>query len=378
MEKTLRVIQILPALDAGGVERCTLETARALVAAGHESIVISNGGRLVAQLEAEGSRHILMPVHRKSLSSLFQVSPLRQLLRDIQPDILHARSRVPAWIAWLAWRKLPLSLRPHFVTTMHGLNSVSFYSAIMTRGEAVIAGSQTVYDYIQKHYPSTPNERLHLIPEGVDPAEFPYDYRPSDEWLANWQRVFPQLEGKTVLALPGRLTRLKGHDSFITLISQLKNDFPDIHGLIVGGAEEKKTAYADEIRQRVKHEGLESFISFTGHRSDMREVFSQCDLVFSLSTKPETFGRTVLEAIRLGKPVIAWDKGGVGEILNACYPRGKVANGDRKGLAAVTRDWLQAPDRPADSTHFLLKDMCDKTIALYKKLSRENRGHFLG
>ena len=115
--KKLTVVQTLPALNAGGVERGTLEIGRALVAAGHRSIVISNGGRLVAQLEAEGSEHITLPVHKKSLASLLQVSAFRKIIADIKPDILHARSRVPAWIAWLAWRKLPTNNRPHFVST---------------------------------------------------------------------------------------------------------------------------------------------------------------------------------------------------------------------------------------------------------------------
>ena len=111
--KPLTVVQTLPALDAGGVERGTLEIARALVAAGHRSIVVSRGGRLVPQLEREGSEHITLPVHRKSLASLFQVRPFRAMLAKTKPDILHARSRVPAWIAWLAWRKLPPATRPH-------------------------------------------------------------------------------------------------------------------------------------------------------------------------------------------------------------------------------------------------------------------------
>lgn len=367
MEKTLTVAQILPALSSGGVERCTLETARALVAAGHRSIVISSGGRLVAQLEAEGSEHILMPVHKKSLGSLFQVFPLRRLLQDIKPDILHARSRIPAWIAWLAWRKLPSASRPRFITTMHGLNSVSAYSAIMTKGEAVIAGSQTVYDYIRQHYPQCPAERIHLIPEGVDPAEFPYGYQPSAEWLTQWHSDFPELQGKTVLALPGRLTRLKGHETFLTLIEALQPNYPHVHGLIIGGAEAKKAAYADELKQLVSHKKLP--ISFSGHRSDIREVMSQCDVLFSLSTKPETFGRTVLEAIRLGKPVIAWDKGGVGEILRDCYPQGRVPASQEEALLQTTRQWLQAPNHPAPSSHYLLSNMCQQTLNLYQSLA---------
>ena len=370
MEKALTVVQILPALEAGGVERCTLETARALVAAGHRSLVISNGGRLTPQLLREGSEHITLPVHRKSLRSLFQIHPLRRLLAELQPDILHARSRVPAWIAWLAWRGLPPESRPHFVTTVHGLHSVSAYSAIMVKGEAVIAGSDTVRRYILENYPQCPPERIRLIPEGVDPAEFPYNYQPSPEWLTQWRKDFPQLAGKTTLALPGRLTRLKGHATFIALIEKLRQEFPDVQGLIIGGAEASKAAYANELRAAVQQRGLESCITFTGHRGDMRDVFSQCHLVYSLSTQPETFGRTVLEAIRLGRPVIGWDMGGVGDILRECYPRGRIPAHDETALLAQSRAWLRDPDQPPPNPHFLLETMCRQTLALYETLAR--------
>lgn len=366
----LTVVQILPALEAGGVERCTLETARALVAAGHRSIVVSSGGRLVEQLVREGSEHVLLPVKRKSLFTLLQVGPLRRLLVEQRPDILHVRSRVPGWVAWLAWRKLPPGNRPHFVTTVHGMHSVSAYSAIMVRGEAVIAGSETVRRYITDHYPQCPPDRIRLIPEGVDPLEFPYDHRPDATWLAHWRKDFPELQGKRVLALPGRLTRLKGHATFIDLIARLAANHPDVHGLIVGGAEAKKAAYAEELKAAVAAAGLAGRISFTGHRSDVRDVLSQCDLVFSLSTQPETFGRTVLEALRLGRPVMGWNIGGVGEILTRCYPQGRVSPGNIIDLEAATRRWLASPDRPAPSGHFLLSTMCDETLALYAHIAR--------
>ncbi|MDQ8036683.1 MAG: glycosyltransferase family 4 protein [Pedobacter sp.] len=365
----LTVVQTLPALESGGVERCTLETARALVAAGHRSIVISSGGRLVEQLVREGSEHILLPVKRKSLLSLLQVAPLRRLLENIRPDILHARSRMPAWLAWLAWRKMDVATRPRFITTVHGLHSVSPYSAIMVKGEAVIAGSETVRRYITDNYPQCPPERIHLIPEGVDPTEFPYGHQPSPAWLQQWRNDFPELADKTVLALPGRLTRLKGHDTFLRLIAALKTEFPQIHGLIVGGAEAKKAAYAEELKAAVSKTGLKDHISFTGHRSDMQDVLSQCDLVFSLSTQAETFGRTVLEAIRLGKPVMGWDRGGVGDILATCYPRGRVTPEDESALLSQVSAWLQAPDVPPPSTAFLLSTMCDETLALYQSLA---------
>jgi glycosyltransferase involved in cell wall biosynthesis len=368
--KPLTVVQTLPALESGGVERCTLETARALVAAGHRSIVISSGGRLVDQLTQEGSEHISLPVKSKSPLTLLQVRPLRRLLHETRANIIHARSRVPAWIAWLAWRGMSVASRPRFITTMHGLNSVNAYSAIMTRGEAVIAGSETVRRYIRDHYPACPETRLHLIFEGVDPAEFPYNYQPGSRWLQQWQADFPELAGKTVLALPGRLTRLKGHDRFIRLIRQLRPEFPEIHGLIIGGAEAKKAAYADELKTAVAEAGLSGQISFTGQRSDMREVLSQCDLVFSLSTQAETFGRTTLEALRLGKPVLGWDRGGVGEILARCYPYGRIPADDTAALLEQCRQWLQAPSLPPPNTDFLLSSMCAETLALYSRLSQ--------
>ena len=131
----MKVLQVLPELNSGGVERGTLELADFLVARGHQSLVLSGGGRLVPKLEAGGSRHITMPVGRKALATLFLIPKLRKLLLDERPDILHLRSRVPAWVLKLAWRGLPEVDRPHLVTTVHGFYSVNAWSAVMTRGE---------------------------------------------------------------------------------------------------------------------------------------------------------------------------------------------------------------------------------------------------
>jgi glycosyltransferase involved in cell wall biosynthesis len=361
----LTVVQTLPALDSGGVERGTLEIARALVAAGHRSIVISRGGRLVGQLEAEGSEHINLPVDRKSLTTLLQVGAFRKLLQTLKPDILHARSRVPAWVAWLAWRKLPVDSRPRFVTTVHGLYSVSFYSAIMTKGERVIAVSETVRDYIRKNYPQCPEDHIRLIYRGVSPDEFPHGYQPSPDWLAKWQQDYPQLAGKTVLTLPGRITRLKGHEAFITLIETLKAKGLPVHGLIVGGAEAKKEAYLTELQEAVKQRGLQADMTFTGYRSDIRDIFSQSHIAFSLSSKAETFGRTTLEALSIGTPVIGWNHGGVGEILAACYPQGAVAKDDVDGLIAACETLVRTPVTVPPVVGFTLGEMCGRTLGVY-------------
>ena len=373
--KPLKVLQLLPALDSGGVERGTLEIARALVVAGHESVVLSKGGRLVEQLQAEGSRHIARDLGRKSPTTFLHYRALRKLFEAERFDIVHARSRLPAWVAWLAWRGMPADARPRFVTTVHGMHSVSRYSAIMCAGERVIAVSDTVRDYLRSHYPPTrwphlADERITVIPRGIDPAEFPRDYQPSDEWLARFHSEFPQIGQRKVLTLPGRLTRLKGHHDFISLVARLVGEGLDVVGLIVGGEDPKRPGYAKEIRERVQAEGLGDRIVFTGHRSDVREIYSVSDCVLSLSSTPESFGRTVLEPLAMGRPVVGYAHGGVAEILAELFPHGAVGKRD---VAAAT---VRAADVIAGRTpvvehnsRFLLANMQAQTLKLYRSLA---------
>lgn len=373
--RRLTILQTLPALESGGVERGTLEVSRALVAAGHRSIVLSAGGRLVAQLEREGGEHITWPVGHKSLFTLRWVRPLRRLLEREGVHILHARSRMPAWVAWLAWRRMDPAHRPRFVTTVHGLYSVNAYSAIMTKGERIIAVSRTVRDYILNNYPDVEPARIELIYRGADPAEFPRGYRPSAQWLAEWQAQYPQLAGKRVLTLPGRITRLKGHDDFIRLISRLLADGLPVHGLIVGGAEAKKRRYLEELHTLVAAQGLEAHITFTGQRGDLRDIMAASDLVLSLSTQPESFGRTVLEALSLGVPVVGYNHGGVGEILTSLYPVGLLPLRDLERTMDVVGKLLAEPVSLPSAKPFSLDIMLNKTVTLYEELGRSRKYH---
>ena len=373
--KPLKVLQLLPALDSGGVERGTLEIARALVAAGHESVVLSKGGRLVEQLQREGSRHIQRDLGRKSPATFLQYRALRTLFEQERFDVIHARSRLPAWVAWLAWRGMPAHARPHFVTTVHGMHSVSRYSAIMCAGERVIAVSDTVRDFIRTHYPPSrwphlADERITVIPRGIDPAEFPRDHQPSAEWLARFHADFPQIGQRKVLTLPGRLTRLKGHHDFITLVGKLVADRADVVGLIVGGEDPKRPGYAKEIRERVQAEGLGERIVFTGHRSDVREIYAVSDCVLSLSSTPESFGRTVLEPLAMGRPVVGYAHGGVAEILGELFPHGAVAKGDVAAATARAADVVAGRTPVVEfNTRFLLERMQAQTLAVYGALA---------
>lgn len=365
----MKIVQILPEFNAGGVERGTLELATFLTAHGHEALVISNGGRLVAELEAGGTRHLTLPVHRKSLASLLQVRRLRQILTGERPDVVHLRSRVPGWLTWLAWRGMPPQTRPRLVSTVHGFYSVNRYSAIMTCGERVIAVSDSIKRYILTNYPQVPEAIIRVIPRGIRPETYGPEWQPSAAWLAAWQAAHPQLAGRRVLLLPGRLTRLKGHEEFFDLLAALKADGVPVHGLVVGDTHPKKRAYLGELHELVQQLGLAGNVDFLGHRRDLPEIMAVSDVVFGLSRQPEAFGRTVLEALALGKPVIGYDCGGVGEILAELFPSGRVVPGDRQALLASTRTILAAPARPAPvGPPFTLDAMCRATLAVYEEL----------
>lgn len=363
----MKIMQLLPELNSGGVERGTLEIGRALVAAGHESVVVSNGGRMVSQLEQEGSLHLQLAIHKKSISSLFKIRPLRRLILQQQPDVIHVRSRVPAWITHFALRGIPANKRPHLISTVHGFYSVNGYSAIMTKAEKVIAVSDSVVEYITTHYPHCPKNSIVRIYRGINPKEFPHGYQPSANWWQQVYQLFPQLEQKILITLPGRITRLKGHEYLFDLIANLKDHFP-VHGVVVGGADVKKQAYLDELQQRVNDMGLQDHLTFVGHRSDIREWLAASDLVLSLSTQAETFGRTTLEALSLGTPVIGWDRGGVAEILNQCYPVGLVPPEDGDALLQSVSALLTQPVAPAPVEQFSLQQMTDQTLALYQQV----------
>ena len=362
----LKVVQALPALDGGGVEQGVLEIARALVAAGHESVVVSRGGRLAATLTRQGSRHVVCDIGRKHPATLLRIGALRRWLARERPAIVHARSRLPAWLCWAAWRSLPAASRPRFVTTVHGLYSVGAYSAVMTRGERVIAVSDTARRYVTDNYPGVDPARIVRIHRGVDRQRFHKGFRPAPDWLARWRSDWPELVGKRLVTLPGRLTRLKGHHHFIDVLARLRDAYPDVVGLVVGGAEPKHRAYEAELRRRAPR------LAFTGQRGDLREIMAVSTAVMSLSTHPESFGRTVLEALSLGVPVVGYDHGGVGEILARVFPEGRAAPcasaAAAAKLAAVLDDGTAA--RQAIRDHeFDVDRMCAETLALYEELA---------
>jgi len=363
--KALSVVQLLPALNVGGVERGTLEVAKELVNRGHRSIVISAGGRLVDELVGSGSEHVQLNIGRKSLLSLRHIPYLRRYFRKENIDIIHARSRLPAWLTYLAWKKMEQASRPKFITTVHGPYSVNPYSKVMTKGQRIIATSGFILKYITDNYPDVDKNKITLIHRGVSKTEFPFAFQPDANWLKIWQEQQPTISDKFILTMPARVTRWKGHEDFLDILARLKQQNIPVHGLIAGGPHHRKTAYLEELQDKARALGMEEEITFLGHRNDIKEIMSISDIVLSLAKEPEAFGRTALEALCLGRPVIAYDHGGAAEVLAKMYPQGCVEPNDITAVCDKVVSFYKEPVSVADKNFFTLDKMLYDTLSLY-------------
>ena len=360
-------------MESGGVERSTLEIAQALVEAGHRAIVVSAGGRLVPRLQASGAEHVSLDIGRKSLATFRHVRGLRALLRREQADIVHSRSRLPGWIGVLALRGMAAAERPRLVTTVHGLNSPSRYSAVMTRGERVICVSDTVREYVLRHYPRTDPARLRVIPRGIDPTAFPPAPIPDREARAAVVREYPALGGDgPLLLLPGRGTRLKGHADALALLARLRGDGVDARLWLPGAREAGREAYIAEMEAMAVSLGIAEHVAFTPPTDAIARAYAASDLVLQLSRKPEAFGRTVVEALSCARPVLGWAHGGVGELLRELQPPGAVVPFDIEALRAGARALLAQPSTPAGTmpalSNYTLRAMQRDTLAVYAEL----------
>ncbi|MBR2314712.1 MAG: glycosyltransferase family 4 protein [Akkermansia sp.] len=366
----MKVMHLLPSLSSGGVEQVVLELCDGLCAAGVENVVVSAGGSMVAAIEACGARHITRPIGRKSLMTLLKVGATARLIREEQPDILHLHSRVPAWVGHLACRRIPAEERPAIVSSFHGFHSVNAYSAIMARGDRVIAVSRCMRQHILENYPSTPEGSIVVIPNSVDTAQFNPQRKPSQEWLDKWHADYPELAGKFTLCLPGRITRLKGAPHLIPIISYLRSKGIPAHAVIVGETKKGKEAYRDEVAAAFAKSGLSDCVTWTGHRRDLAEVLCACDVTLSLTLQPESFGKTTLEALALGRPVAGYEHGGVGEQLELFLPEGMVPACNPDAMAKLLEKWYAerpVPMSPVPAP-YRRDNMIQAHIRLYTEL----------
>ena len=373
----LTVLQLVPKLDTGGVERGTFEIASALTNKNHRAIVVSGGGKFVPLLTEQKAIHICLPIGEKKLSSLALIKKLRQIIVKNQVDIVHARSRLPAWLGWWAIKGLPVLKRPLWVTTVHGPYSVNSYSKIMTSGDSVIVISDFIKEYVLKNYPRVDPQSIKIIPRGVDTLAFNQMFEPSKEWQQAWREEHPRLTSDTcLLSLPGRLTRWKGQLEFIEMIRVLETKGIKAHGLIIGGAHQRHRTYEQELKKAARDANIEHKITFLGDRDDMREILSISTISFSLTQEPEAFGRTTIEALSLGTPVIGYQHGGTGEILSELFPEGIIKTGDLTAAVEKTCSFLR-DTLPGVKTNniYTTSAMQNATLETYSSLVATKSSH---
>lgn len=303
----MKIVQLVPAMDQGGVERGVVEMNRVLVKEGHDNLVISVGGRLDQQIVADGGRVRNLDVKGKNpFTAWSRALKLRKLLKDEKPDVVVAHSRVPAWLFVIANRSLGLK----WITFAHGANSVSAYSKVMTFGDVTVTPSQYIADYLKKHY-GIADEKLRVIPRAIEREKF--DVERLDRSFVEAKREAWKTNGFKIVMGVGRITQLKGYDVLIRAMTDLPSDCKLV---IVGEAEKLRKEYEEELHQLVAELKLEDRVVFAGAQSKIAECLSIADVVVSANwKKPEAFGRSMAEALACGKPVVATAFGGALDIV---------------------------------------------------------------
>lgn len=367
------MLQVLPRLELGGVERGTVEVAAALTAAGWRAVVASAGGRMVREIERAGGEHVTLPLATKNpLAIRANAGRLATLIEAQQIDLVHARSRAPAWSAMLAAHRTG---RP-FVTTFHNAYGAGSwakrrYNSVMARGDRVIAISRFVAAHAAETY-GVPADRLRVIERGVELDRFHPD-RVSAPRIIQLAQEWRLGDGEPVVMLPGRLTAWKGHEVLIEALAWMGRR--DLRCLFVGAGPDR---YRARLARRIAEAKLDGVCQFVDHCADMPAAFMLADVVVSASTRPEGFGRVIAEALAMGRPVIATDHGGAGEILAEDDLGWLVPPGDTQALARALYDTLSlTPDQRAHlaaraiaamSARFSRRRMTERTLALYDEL----------
>ncbi|GIR46439.1 MAG: glycosyl transferase [Alphaproteobacteria bacterium] len=377
--KQIAVMQVLPHLNSGGLVSGAVEIAKELVNSNFKSLVVSSGGYKENEILRNNSILEKLPVHSKNIFTIFRnKKKLIDLAIKYNIHLIHARSRAPAWSAYFAAKELNLP----FVTTFHGTyGTENFfkkkYNSIMLKGNAIIAISKFIKQHIQDEYGITKN--LHVIPRGVNTNIFSPKQVSSARLINAAKKI--KVEGNDqIILLPGRLTNWKGHKLALKAISRLKvKNFK----LVFIGDLQGRVKYKNELINLATTLNIANKVIFINHTRDLPSYLMLSDLVLSCSTKPEAFGRTVLEAQAMGKPVIAFNHGGSVELINDNENGTLCKVADINDLAIniekvlqlsiYKRKVLSKKSISNVNKKYLTKFMCKKTLNLYIKLIKNFR-----
>jgi glycosyltransferase involved in cell wall biosynthesis len=371
------ILQIIPELGPGGAEQGCIDIAAELVASGAVAIVVSNGGSRLPELARTGASHINLPVHSKNPLTMWKnIRALRKIIYRYNVNIVHARSRAPAWSAFYACR----NTRAHFMTTCHAPYNIKseskrFYNSSIAQGERVIAISNFVADYLKKNY-KIDDTRIRLIPRGIPMDRFhPTAVTPERMiGLANDWRI---PDGSSIVMLPGRLTRWKGHKVLIDALASLERK--DLFCVIIGSDQGRKE-YRAELEAYIKEKNLGGSVRMVDHCKDMPAAYMLASVVVCPSIEPEGFGRVPVEAQAMGRPIIAADHGGAQEtiipgqtgwLVEPSNPQA-LANAIEEAMALnpTQRAMLATRAMAHVAANFTKEQMADRTLNVYAELLR--------
>ncbi len=371
----LSVLQVIPALDAGGAERTAIDIARAVVAGGGKAWIATKGGRLHAEAEATGAKLILGPFDSKNPLTIWRnTKTLADALIENGIDIIHARSRAPAWSAYRAARRTGAK----YVATYHGIYNAKsapkrWYNSIMARADAVIANSNFTAEHVRAEH-DVAEIRLHVIPRGIDIAAFTPESVTQDR-IDAIRKAWSLRPGKPAIVLPNRLTRWKGQLTLIDALAKLPHK--DFEAVLVGDAQQRD-AYVQELLSAIDRHGLSQNVRIPGHCSDMPAAFMAADVIVTPSIEPEAFGRVAVEAQAMGRPLIASNLGAQAEtvadgVTGFLFPPGDadaLANLIMKALALTPgeRREMQTKARARVLKSYTVEAMCVATLDVYRNL----------
>lgn len=374
------ILQVIPELAAGGAERTVIEMTEAISEAGGRALIASEGGRLVGDVKAAGGEHIEMPLATKNpVAILRNALRLTESARELGIDLIHARSRAPAWSAWRACQAANIP----FVTTYHGAYSgisgpKKIYNSIMAKGDFVIANSRWTCDHIRAVH-GIAEDRIVIIPRGVDFEYFDAALiEPSQisDLKKSWK--ISASDNRLVLLLPARLTEWKGHLLALEALTLLSREERDAFVLVMTGDSQGRAAYVDRLEKSIAEHGLVKSIRIVGHCSDMPAAFAASDIVLNPSLRPEAFGRTAAEAAAMERPVIAADHGGAQETVVDGQTGVRFTPGDARDLAAAIRSLIAiGPDARGGmgraglahvKAHFSKRGLQAATLGVYSAL----------
>jgi lipopolysaccharide heptosyltransferase II len=354
----MNILQILPELNVGGVETGTVDLAKYLIQQGHKSVVVSAGGSLVGELEKSGTIHYKLLVNKKNFLVMLKAAhKLAEIIKKEKIDIVHARSRVPAWVAFFACRRT----QAVFITTCHGYYSKHFFSRVMGWGKTVIAISEVIGQHMVQDF-GVPSHHVRIIPRSVDTSRF------------NVPRPTKGVHDPLIVTMIGRITPLKGHPYFLKAMAQVIRTLPNLKVQLIGDAAEKRSGYKEELLLLTKRLGISGNVEFLGNRRDIPQLLAKSNCLVLSTITQEAFGRVILEAQASGVPVVATKVGGVSEIIDNERTGLLVAPKDVSAMAEAVLRVLKEREFAASlvieakkkiENRYTLKHMAEATLQVY-------------